>query len=158
MNKKIQKLLYYNIVMLLGCLFFVVGVSAATKVDGTGKVFWRDVFSAGGDYSFGRAVALDNNNYPHICGYRNTEGVTYAVVHAYWDGSTWNYENIATALNLYIGRYCSIAIDQSNNDVHVSYSSGEGDLDYAKKSNGAWATTTVDNGNTGRYSGIQERF
>jgi hypothetical protein len=83
-----------------------------------------------------RAIALDNKGHPHIAyGYEH-------LYHAYFDGTGWVYETVD--LDHLVGNNASIAID-SNNYIHISYSSGgySGRLKYATNSSGSWVTETV---------------
>ena len=67
------------------------------------------------------SIALDNNNYPHIC-YTNATGAD--LKYAYWTGSTWNNETVDS-----LGNNVSIALDD-NGFVHISYYDWS-DLKYA---------------------------
>lgn len=144
------------IIVLFNCFLIMLGVvksiDATTREEGSGKVFWRDIMSYGGGYGYDRTLALDNNDYPHICSYSYSGVKEYGIRHVYWDGTNWQSEFIS---DLGGGRYCSIAINQTNNDIYISYY-GLGDLMYRKKSNGSWGDLeTVDStGDTGLYTSI----
>lgn len=94
-----------------------------------------------------RAIAIDSNGYPYIAyGYEH-------LYHAYYDGTSWCYEIVDS--DYLVGNNASIAID-SNNHIHISYSSGSysGSLKYATNSSGSWVTETVPTGVSCRYNSI----
>ncbi|NQU99306.1 MAG: hypothetical protein HQ538_01085, partial [Parcubacteria group bacterium] len=169
MENKIVRRLLINFVWILAIvimcgLFGILGVNKARAFDnpdpmGSGRDIWRSLENVtGGNYGFQRAVALDSDDYPHLCVYDGDQ----ALKHVYWDGSVWQSESIQFSLvSPNYGRYCSIAIDSSD-DIHVSYWGGSlgvwgGDvLKYRKKSNGDWADVrNVDESDeTGSYTSI----
>ncbi|MBI4650759.1 tandem-95 repeat protein [Candidatus Desantisbacteria bacterium] len=82
-----------------------------------------------------RSIAIDKiTNNPHIV-YGG-----YNLYHAYYNGSSWQYEIIDNDSG--VGKYASIVMD-SNNKIHISYS-GNNCLKYATNASGTWTTTIVD--------------
>ena len=94
-----------------------------------------------------RAIAIDGFNRPHIA-YGGDH-----LYHAYFDGIEWRNETVDNSPG--VGRYASIAIDKSNNKVHISYFDNiHEDLKYATNASGAWVTSTIDSGYVGKYTTI----
>ncbi len=142
MKKKVLLFLLCFLVLsvLVGGGINVYKAKAATKVDGSGKVFLNGIHSSSTELGSGRNVALDSNNYPHICVYNAYEpGYLYDF---YWNGTVFVYDQIHAGG----GAYCSIAINKTNNDIHVSYQES-GNLKYAKKiSGGTWSNESAGGG------------
>ncbi|MDD3887623.1 MAG: hypothetical protein PHN19_02510 [Patescibacteria group bacterium] len=113
---------------------------AYTQTNESGKVFFRNIMSYGGNYKGDRSITLDSNDYPHICAYYEEVGGTTisGLRHIYWNGSFWATDSLFKEIGSGYGKYCSIAINKSNDDVHISYYYN-GDLRYVKKSNDLWA-------------------
>ncbi len=101
-------------------------------VDSNGKV---------GSYS---AIALDENNYPHISYYDQTNDT---LKYAYFDGTTWHRETVDSG-----GLFTSLALDK-NNLPHIGYHDFDNrSLKYAYFDGTSWHTDIVDNdGYVGGY-------
>lgn len=162
-----RRKLLLGVVVLFWCLAgfgFCKNVLAVSQENGNGKVFWRDVMSDGGDYRYDRSLALDNLGYPHVCSHQTSGSgmlTKNLLKHIYWDGALWQDETVDGGFSFIygsnFGKYCSITIDTTTDNVHVSYYS-DSDLKYRKKSGstGAWDdSVTVDSdGDTGLYTSI----
>jgi hypothetical protein len=98
-------------------------------------------------------LELDSSGYPHIAyrkgGYGGTE-----LKYARWNGSGWQVEVVDSGG--YLGEYCSLALDSSDNP-HISYyDEDNGDLKYAHWDGSAWQTEIVDSGgNVGKWTSIE---
>ena len=112
------------------------------------------------DYSFNdgslisSSLALDSNDYPHICyaGFVLDDYGPNDLKYAHWDGHSWDIQLIDTPS--YIGGP-SIAID-ANNTPHTTYSDNVDDiLKYAKLEEDDWVIDTVDDSVWGLNSVIQ---
>ena len=104
------------------------------------------------DDAWGGELALDQNNRPHIVyvakGVNNPD--LDVLMHAYWDGTTWQAEEVDRDDGSYEGSVSNpaIAIDASGR-IHLSYMRGKywvqdyGGLSYAYSDGSSWITQTI---------------
>jgi hypothetical protein len=140
----------------LGSAIFVLtlllAVAALASSVTAGASSWRieTVDNAGnvGQYT---SIAVDENGWPHISYYDYTNS---KLKYAYWNGSTWNIENVADTLVYYSGS-TSLALD-SQGRSHISYyDAAYGDLKHAQWTESEWMVETIDNENdVGKYSSL----
>lgn len=85
------------------------------------------------------SMALDSNDYPHIC---YCDWNDYSLKYAKWDGSQWEIESVETGGNF--GSYVSLALD-SNGYPHIAYFDWlNQDLKYARWDGLDWKISVID--------------
>lgn len=121
-----------------GAVHVVYGGSSVvygSRNPGTGAWTWTTVSSETGVGS-AQAIAVTASGQPHVVFFNSSTG---RLRHGFRVGGAWMAEDVTTTA---MGRGCDIAI--VDDVLHVSsYSSVDGDLYYAVKRDGAWATTVV---------------
>lgn len=97
-------------------------------------------------------VAYDNQNYPHIAYFNETNR---SLMYARWNGVGWEIEQVDELRPNRVGEYCSIAVDQFGRP-HISYYYSRGRLRYTVKTEtGEWEIIDVDDDeDAGYYTSI----
>ncbi|MFA6296541.1 MAG: hypothetical protein WC663_04250 [Patescibacteria group bacterium] len=155
MKKKVLSLLcFLAIFFAFGMIANTNQAKAVTQTNESGKVTFADVVGDAKDYFGDRFIALDSNDYPHLCSYYE-DGTYHGLKHAYWDGTAWQVEVVGRSLFVDFGKYCSIAIDKSNNNIWISFQS-DSNLYVYKNTGGSWSSVwTADaDGDTGYHTSI----
>jgi hypothetical protein len=95
---------------------------------------WRtEVVDEEGIVGLHTSLALDSNEYPHICYFDQTD---VRLKYAKWIGTGWSTEVVDDDGD--VGRECSLALD-SKDQPHITYMDvWNGPLKYARWENGAW--------------------
>jgi hypothetical protein len=85
-------------------------------------------------------IAVDSANHPHACFLDYTDEQYH---HAWWDGTTWTDEPVATAAGPYVtGKRSKIAIDGTDR-VHMAFQRPDVAYYYARRDPGGWTAPTA---------------
>jgi hypothetical protein len=93
------------------------------------------------------SVALDSNDYPHIAysAFNRSGGNPKDLMYAYWDGSSWNYEEIDYIGEVtYGGRSLSLNFDSSWNPQIIYVDDWSGDVVYLTKDGSNWEDDLIE--------------